>query len=153
MLPTHKKQQEPEKTTTPKKGRVRWGGAHSFKIEEEVKIRKGDLNSKTKQKTKKIKRDWWNNLYNVIFWCCSLHETRATKTDQQRQPKRRKENRKNTRKGKKQENNKREREREERERERERDWKGEVRQAREKQRETLKNEQNQPLLQGKNRYF
>ena len=37
--------------------------------------------------------------------------------------------------------------------EREREWKGEVRQAREKQRETLKNEQKYPLSQAKTDYF
>ena len=32
----------------------------------------------------KKRKDWEKKLCNLVFWCCSFHETKAKKTEQQR---------------------------------------------------------------------
>ena len=134
--PTQKRKATTRRTQTPKKGRVRWGGAIG-----ESKDKKRGLE---RPEAKKITNVDENNLSDVIVWCCSLHETEAKKQAKKDKQKTRKHNITENKEVRKQEKDKRERERE-----RERERKGEVRQAREKQRRTLKNEQKYPLFQGK----
>ena len=145
------------KTKTPKKGRVRWGGAKGENL-----VKKRGFERLNKQETKKMKIFDENNLSDVVlFWCCSLYmkqkqrNTPRKKKTKTRREKARKQGRK---KARQQQEREREREREkEREKERERErvcvcengeWDKLGR-----NKGTLKNEQKYPLVQGENSLF
>ena len=114
---------------------------------EKAKTRERDFKDKTRQETPKQK-DWQNKPFNLIFWC-SFHATKAKSKAKKQRDKikeaKKKENKEGRKEGRK---NKIERERG---REKEREWQGEVIKARQKQRETLTNQQN--TTSGGNRFI
>ena len=133
--PTQKRKATTRRTQTPKKGRVRWGGAIG-----ESKDKKRGLERPGSQENNKC---WWKQPFRCNSLMLFFAWDRSKETSQERQTKNKEAQHYRKQRSKKA------RKRQEREREREREWKGEVRQAREKQRRTLKNEQKYPLFQGK----
>ena len=87
------------------------------------------------RKPKKQKGLMKISLSNVIFWCCSDHETetrnKARKEYEQKEQRKKQGRIKNNQRRKKK-----------------RDWKGEVKETRVKERETLKNQERYPFFRG-----
>ena len=79
------------------------------------KDKKRDFERKTRQDTKKSENIDEGKLCNLIFWCCSFHETKAKKKEKERKRQKqgtKKESQKERQEGRKKDKNERERERE-----------------------------------------
>ena len=112
------------------------------------KDKKKGFERKNKTGNQKKRKYCWRNICNLMFWCCSFHETKAKKNENER--KRQKHGTKRKQKSK----TRRKKQGQEQERDREREIeKGGGQKAKEKQRETLKNKQKMPLSRGKNTVF
>ena len=125
---------------------------HNLKSGETSNIKNGcQRENKTGNRQK---RDWWKQFCNILFWCCSFHETKAKKKerDKNKEPKEKKKNKKEGRQ-KKQEIEiyiyiyiKRERETE-----KEKVKKGEAKKDKEKQKATKRKTKKQKTKKQKNK--
>ena len=85
---------------------------HNLKSERKANIRRMDLKERIRQKHTHTERIDGQKLCNVIFSCCSLHETKAKKQGKETRRQKRNQNKPKRKKRGKKDNNKRETEKE-----------------------------------------